>query len=252
MRERNERFYTRYPEDRARVLELLERFASEPAELPSGDRLHPARVRQLGAMLGMSDGCERLHHILELDPDSPAFLHDVEQASSFARNPIYAILHEACWANGTVTGWSAQRMLDERSDWPEELLTGEHIFPWMFEEATLEPLREAAELLARREWPALYDIERLRANEVPAAALVYSEDLIWPGFSGAAFLESSGVQRGGSRCPAGIQSRSRRQVVELARSGTRVAQLAETFGMSEAVIYGWLKQERSTGVSRRG
>jgi transposase-like protein len=36
----------------------------------------------------------------------------------------------------------------------------------------------------------------------------------------------------------------RRQVVELARSGTRVAQLAETFGMSEAVIYGWLKQER--------
>ena len=30
----------------------------------------------------------------------------------------------------------------------------------------------------------------------------------------------------------------RKQVVELARSGTRVAQLAETFGMSEAVIYG--------------
>jgi transposase-like protein len=36
----------------------------------------------------------------------------------------------------------------------------------------------------------------------------------------------------------------RRQVVELARSGTRVAQLSETFGMSEAVIYGSLKQER--------
>jgi transposase len=36
----------------------------------------------------------------------------------------------------------------------------------------------------------------------------------------------------------------RKQVVELARSGTRVAQLAETFGMSEAMIHGWLKQER--------
>jgi transposase-like protein len=36
----------------------------------------------------------------------------------------------------------------------------------------------------------------------------------------------------------------RRQVVELARSGTWVAQLAETFGMSEAVICGWLRQER--------
>ena len=36
----------------------------------------------------------------------------------------------------------------------------------------------------------------------------------------------------------------RRQVVELARSGTRVAQLAETFGMTEASIYSWVKQDR--------
>lgn len=36
----------------------------------------------------------------------------------------------------------------------------------------------------------------------------------------------------------------RRQVVELARAGTRVAQLATTFGMSEATIYNWLKQEQ--------
>jgi transposase-like protein len=50
------------------------------------------------------------------------------------------------------------------------------------------------------------------------------------------------------RYPVGV----RRQFVELARSGTRVAQLAETFGMSEAVIYGWLKQERIDRVRRRG
>lgn len=37
----------------------------------------------------------------------------------------------------------------------------------------------------------------------------------------------------------------RRQVIELARSGTKVAQLAETFGMSDATIYTWLKQERA-------
>ena len=36
----------------------------------------------------------------------------------------------------------------------------------------------------------------------------------------------------------------RRQVVELARSGTKVAQLAEVFGVSEASIYNWLKQDR--------
>ena len=34
------------------------------------------------------------------------------------------------------------------------------------------------------------------------------------------------------------------QVIELARSGTKVAQLAATFGMSDATIYNWLKQER--------
>jgi transposase len=43
-----------------------------------------------------------------------------------------------------------------------------------------------------------------------------------------------------SRYPAEV----RRQVVDLARSGARVAQLAETFGMTEATIYNWLKQER--------
>ncbi len=35
-----------------------------------------------------------------------------------------------------------------------------------------------------------------------------------------------------------------RQVVELARSGTKVAQLVVTFGMSEATIYNWLRQEQ--------
>ncbi len=36
----------------------------------------------------------------------------------------------------------------------------------------------------------------------------------------------------------------RRQVVELARSGTKVAQLVVTFAMSEATIYNWLRQEQ--------
>jgi transposase-like protein len=36
----------------------------------------------------------------------------------------------------------------------------------------------------------------------------------------------------------------RRQVIELARSGTKVTQLAETFGMSDATIYNRLKQDK--------
>ena len=36
----------------------------------------------------------------------------------------------------------------------------------------------------------------------------------------------------------------RRQVVELARSGTKVPSCRSTFGMSEATIYNWLRQEQ--------
>jgi len=36
----------------------------------------------------------------------------------------------------------------------------------------------------------------------------------------------------------------RRQVLELARAGTRVAQLAEVFEVSEATVYNWLRQDR--------
>ena len=36
----------------------------------------------------------------------------------------------------------------------------------------------------------------------------------------------------------------RRQVVEFARSGTNVGQVVATFGMSEATIYTWLRQQQ--------
>ena len=176
MRERNKRFFERYPADRGRLLGLLERVSAEPLRLPGGAMLHPGRVRQLGNLLGMSDGMERLHYLLELDPGSPGFLHDVESATSFARNPLYAILHEACWADGGATRWSAARIFAEQEDWPEEYMTGEHVFPWVFEDPAMRPMREAAELLAAREWPRLYDPERLAGNQVPAAAAVYAED----------------------------------------------------------------------------
>ena len=74
MLERNRRYYERYPQDRARVRALHERLEVEDLRLASGDRLTSRRLRQLGSMLGMSDGAERLHALLELDPDSPAAL----------------------------------------------------------------------------------------------------------------------------------------------------------------------------------
>jgi pimeloyl-ACP methyl ester carboxylesterase len=178
VRERNRRFYARYPEDLDRVLAIHARLAEDDLRLPSGDRLTPRRFRQLGAMLGMSDGAERLHYLLERPPDSPVFRHDVEDATSFARNPLYAIVHEACYADGCATRWSAARVLPDEFASTPELFTGEMVYSWMFEDyGALAPLREAAELLAEHEWPQLYDGGRLEANEVPAAAAVYAEDM---------------------------------------------------------------------------
>ena len=44
--------------------------------------------------------------------------------------------------------------------------------------------------------------------------------------------------------PRRYPQQTRRQVVELARSGTKVSQLSATFGMSEATVYNWLRQEQ--------
>ena len=175
--ERNRRYYERYPEDRARVRALVERLDAEPLILPTGDRLTARRFRQAGNKLGMSDGAEALHALVELPPDSPAFRHDAQDLLGFERNPIYAILHESSYADGVATRWSAERVMPpEYADTPE-LLTGEHVYSWMFEDyGALAPLREAAELLAAHEWPRLYDEVVLRANEVPVAAAVYADD----------------------------------------------------------------------------
>jgi pimeloyl-ACP methyl ester carboxylesterase len=175
--DRNRRYYDRYPGDRDRVRALHDTLKAQDVRLPSGDRLTSERLRLLGAPLGMSDGAERLHYLLELPHDSPAFLHDVDGLPPFARNPIYAVLQEACWADGGATNWAAQRLRPSFYDELPELFYGEHVFPRTFEDyGALAPLREAAEILAAHEWPRLYDPERLRANEVPAAAAIYADD----------------------------------------------------------------------------
>jgi pimeloyl-ACP methyl ester carboxylesterase len=176
--ERCRRYYERYPADRERVRALRDRLEGDDVRLPSGDRLTARRLRQLGNLLGMSTGAEDLHHILELPVDSPAFLHDVDASLGFARNPLYAVLQEACWADGGATRWAAERLLPAEYEEDPELFVGEHVYPWMFEEfGALAPLRQAAEILADREWPRLYDADRLAANEVPVAAAIYAEDM---------------------------------------------------------------------------
>ncbi len=188
--ERARRFFERYPGDRDRLQFLRDRLeGGDEIRLPDGDRLTWRRAAQLGGLLGMSTGAEDLHHVLELPFDSPAFAAEVVAATPFARNPIYAALHEACWADGGATRWAAERTMPA-----DALLTGEHVFGWMFEDYSgLAPLREAAQLLAEHEWPRLYDEDVLRANAVPAAAAIYHDDMYVPREPG---LETAALVKG--------------------------------------------------------
>ena len=176
--ERNRRYYARYPGDRDRVRELHKRLDDGAVTLPNGDVLSSRRFRTIGNGLGMSDGAEHLHYLLELDWTSPMFRHDLAAALPFqGRNPLYAAVHEACYADGVTTGWSAQRVLPEEFAEDATLFTGEHVFPWsLSEDRELAPLAEAADLLASYEWPRLYDEQALRSCDVPAAAAIYAED----------------------------------------------------------------------------
>lgn len=189
---KNQLYFTRYPDDEARATAILTALVSKDVRLPDGSRLSPRRFQQLGMAFGASDGFEQVHYLLEeafvAGPQGPelseAFLTGALAALSFADRPIYAILQEACYCQGAASRWSAERV---RAEYPEftpdlgkrTLFTGEMIYPWMFEEDRgLQPLREAADLLANDDdWPALYDVERLRANTVPVAAAVYYDDM---------------------------------------------------------------------------
>jgi pimeloyl-ACP methyl ester carboxylesterase len=189
VRDRGRRYFERYPQDVARWDEVAARLRSSDVRLPSGDPFPVERLQQLGIELGMSDGAEKVHYLLETAVHggelTDEFLSRVERATSFVEHPVYALLHESiyCLGDGTASRWSAQRVretLPEFGSTVRPLLpTGEMIFPWMFEaDSILAPLREAADILAeRQDWPPLYDVERLTANEVPVAAAIYHDDM---------------------------------------------------------------------------
>ncbi|WP_151774019.1 alpha/beta fold hydrolase [Streptomyces abyssomicinicus] len=190
--------YARYPQDVERVRRIAEHLLRHDVELPGGHRLTAEAFQSLGAMLGSGDGSHRLHFLLEdafvlPTPDglqlSDAFLEQVRQTLTYVSHPLYAVLHEAIYAqDDRPTAWSAERV---RAEFPQfdagraleegeaVLLTGETVHPWLFDcDPALRPLREAAEVLAARtEWTPLYDPRRLAANEVPVAAAVYHDDL---------------------------------------------------------------------------
>lgn len=192
VREANRQYFARYPEDGATVRRIVAHVRDRAVQLPDGSGLTPERFLQLGMAFGMSDGFAQVHYMLEEAFEdggagadlSDAFLFHAYAALSFAANPLYAILHEACYCQNGPSRWSAQRV---RGEFPEFdpatdgtlLFTGEMIYPWMFDlDPTLRPFKEVAQILADHEtWPRLYDAARLSDIAVPVVAAVYYDDM---------------------------------------------------------------------------
>ena len=178
MLERNRRYYLRYPDDRERVRRIVAWLDTEKVLLPDGSSLSPRRFAQLGWNLGMSYGAETLHYISNVPrarPRSPS-TYGTRCRSVASGRPCTRF----CTSRATPMA-SRRAGLQPASFRPSSrtrtLFTGEHIFPWMFDECrNLIPLKDAADLLADHEWGYLYDPDVLRANTVPTAAVVYSED----------------------------------------------------------------------------
>ena len=179
---RSERFFARFPADRDRMRRLADRAEAGDLRLPDGQRVGVERLRRLGHLLGASQGAEHLHLLLDLDPDSPAFAHDLAAALPFSgRNPLYSVLHESCWADGMATRWAAERTMPQAVREDPTLLAGEHVHRELFtEDPQLAPWAEAAEILAEHQWPRLYDEVALRGADVPGAAAVYYDDAYVP------------------------------------------------------------------------
>jgi pimeloyl-ACP methyl ester carboxylesterase len=193
---RNAAHYERYPSDLDAAREIAQYLARRDVRLPGGARLTVESFQAIGGLLGTPEGSHELHYLLEdpWDGDgglADAFLAAVAARTSFAASPLYMVLHETCYGQGAATRWAAHRV---RAEFPAFdpagavdgdaplLFTGEMVYPWMADlDPALLPLREAAQLLAERDgWPPLYDPARLAANEVPAAAAVYFDDMYVP------------------------------------------------------------------------
>ena len=162
--------------------------------LPTGERLSARRFLQIGIKLGAASGFAAMPYLLE-DPFTHVrgelrlrdrFLADVSGVVSFAGNPLYAVLHETIYAQGAATNWAAQRVRETLPafdpDATAPLLTGEHIYPWQFDEdPALVPLKDAAMALAAKpDFGALYDPAVLGRNTVPVAAAIYHDDMFVP------------------------------------------------------------------------
>ncbi|MCL4108133.1 UNVERIFIED_CONTAM: hypothetical protein GTU68_055833 [Idotea baltica] len=189
--ERNRQYFEKFPMDKERLVKLAAHLSENDVRLPNGDRLTPRLVQLLGIKLGFAGTSEEIHYLLEeafiqagdKEIVSHTFLKGISSSLRFDTNPVFAILHEAIYAQGSATEWACQAVQKESfshyDNFEDFRFYGEMIFPWMFDEISeLNGMKEAADILASYdEWPAVYDKAVLGQNKVPTACAVYANDM---------------------------------------------------------------------------
>ena len=195
VKQRNKAYYRKYAEDIHRVKDIVRYIQTENVKLPSGGRLSVLRLRQLGMSFGFHGSIDGVHEMIT------RFSSDLNQFGFFTRPtlvafdsmipfdtlPLYALLHEPIYAQGTAPRWAADRSMSQFPeftrvlvDGPEPVLfTGEMIFRDMFKDYDeLQGLLDTADRLANfQDWPELYDEAQLAKNEVPVYSATYIEDM---------------------------------------------------------------------------
>ena len=203
---RHREYYNRFPDDEQTIRDVALHLENTDETLPTGERLSSRRMRMLGINLGRDRGFEALHYIFQAPfitvngekRLSRGFLAEVGAHLSYESNPLYGLMHETIYAGaipdlvGQPTNWAAHRIRSEVLGFAEDAdprdttapyyLTGEHIYPWQFEEdPALTPLRDLANALAQEtDWPVLYQPQVLAENQVKGACAIYFDDIFVP------------------------------------------------------------------------
>lgn len=194
LKRRHLQFDEAYPDAERMVREVCRHLEAQEELLPTGERLSARRLRTVGIELGREGGFESLARLFEASfhPNGRLrtdFLAEVGERVSFAKGPLYAAVHESIYG-GTVPGatnWAAERVSrelagfhpDASPDDEEFYLTGEHIFPFQFDEdPALRPFKQVAhELAAKDDWSNLY---AGLGSDYDAYAAVYTDDIFVP------------------------------------------------------------------------
>ena len=200
--QRSQDYYRAYPQDADTVKRIVSLLEKQPQPLDDGGWLTANRFRDIGMLLGTTNGFAKVHKLLAapFTDDSknrlcPDFINRIALQSSYESNPLYVLLHEAIYCQQSASAWAAENAMQRHGGFdlhhllPAETspdgnaqlgvsFFGETVRPDMLDDyAQLQCFKPVAGLLAAKDdWPTLYNLGQLAKNTVPVECIVYEQD----------------------------------------------------------------------------